>query len=139
MRNKTKICRIITKLAVGGAQKQAVYLSSKLNNNRFQTEICCGHTDKQYGSLEKEAINKRIPVKKIYGLSNNINPVKYLVALLQLTKHIKKNKFDIVHTHSSVAGILGRIAAKTRFVEGRLSDGQRINLSLRRSKKTQSC
>ncbi|MBW2999947.1 glycosyltransferase family 4 protein, partial [Candidatus Woesearchaeota archaeon] len=39
-------------------------------------------------------------------------PFGYLKALNQLKSHIKKNKFDIVHTHSSAAGILGRIAAR---------------------------
>ena len=42
----------------------------------------------------------------------DINPVSNSLALFRLRSYFKKNKFDIVHTHSSAAGILGRIAAR---------------------------
>ncbi|WP_232089273.1 glycosyltransferase [Streptococcus thermophilus] len=40
----------------------------------------------------------------------------WLKAYLKLSKLIKKVKPDIVHYHSSKAGVLGRIAAKRRRV-----------------------
>ncbi|MBW2999236.1 glycosyltransferase, partial [Candidatus Woesearchaeota archaeon] len=106
-KNKTKVLHIITKLAIGGAQKNTIYLAEKLNNDEFYSEICCGPSKKAYGSLVNDAVKKGVNVKLIKGLTNEFRPFGYLKALNQLKSHIKKNKFDIVHTHSSAAGILG--------------------------------
>jgi glycosyltransferase involved in cell wall biosynthesis len=109
---KTKVLHIITKLAVGGAQKNTIYLAERLNNEKFYSEICCGPSKKAYGSLVNDAVKKGVNVKLIKGLTNEFRLFGYLRALNQLKSYIKKNRFDIVHTHSSAAGILGRIAAR---------------------------
>jgi glycosyltransferase involved in cell wall biosynthesis len=44
-------------------------------------------------------------------LVNHINPWLNLKALLGLFAVMKRGKFDVVHTHSSVAGVVGRSAA----------------------------
>ena len=43
-------------------------------------------------------------------LERPINPMKDLLALFEIRRFIKKNHIEIVHTHSSKAGILGRLA-----------------------------
>ncbi|NJN75491.1 MAG: glycosyltransferase family 4 protein [Synechococcaceae cyanobacterium RL_1_2] len=47
----------------------------------------------------------------IETLVNPINPIKDLRALWQIVQLMRREKFDLIHTHSSKAGILGRIAA----------------------------
>ena len=44
-------------------------------------------------------------------MGRSINPFSDLVAFWKLYGHIKKGRYHIVHTHSSKAGVLGRLAA----------------------------
>ena len=105
--NKIKIAVIITKLELGGAQKVAISLCEKMDTNKFEPFLICGCG----GILDKEA-QKKIRVIFVKNLVREINPIKDLKALFSIYKILKKEKPIIVHTHSSKAGILGRIAAK---------------------------
>jgi len=105
--NKIKIAVIITKLELGGAQKVAISLCEKLDKNKFETVLICGCG----GILDEETKNK-IRVIFVKDLVREISPIKDLKALYSICKILKKEKPDIVHTHSSKAGIIGRLSAK---------------------------
>jgi len=105
---KIKVLHIVTRLIVGGAQDLALCLASKLDRERFDITFASGMQD-----FNKEMADKwDIKVELIPSLAREINPIKDLIGLLKIYSFIKKNKFDIVHTHTSKAGILGRLAAK---------------------------
>ena len=69
---------------------------------------------------ERQIVNKGIEKAKSNGVNvillpslvRSIRPVKDFKALFSLAWLIFKEKPDIVHTHSSKAGLLGRLAAK---------------------------
>ncbi|MBI5390618.1 glycosyltransferase family 4 protein [Candidatus Woesearchaeota archaeon] len=108
-----KVLHIITKLAVGGAQETVITIADALQHTPgFSVIIASGPTTQVSGSLEDVVKKKRIPHTLILGLQNEISPFQNLAALYRLYRFIKNEKPDIVSTHSSVAGILGRIAAK---------------------------
>jgi glycosyltransferase involved in cell wall biosynthesis len=46
-----------------------------------------------------------------------IRPLNDLIALWELYRFMKRGRYDVVHTHSSKAGILGRVAARMAGVE----------------------
>lgn len=48
----------------------------------------------------------------VTSLKREISPLDDFKSLIELIKKIRKNKFDVVHTHSSKTGVLGRLAAK---------------------------
>jgi len=103
-----RILYVITKLELGGAQKQLLYIISHLDKN---FELWLATQDK--GLLLSEALGiPGLKVELIPWLVRPINPLKDIMAFLALFRLIKREKFDIVHTHSSKAGILGRWAAK---------------------------
>jgi glycosyltransferase involved in cell wall biosynthesis len=52
------------------------------------------------------------------GMKREISIYHDLVALIKIWKFIRRGKFDIVHAHSSKAGVLGRLAAKLCGVRG---------------------
>ncbi|GAG10829.1 unnamed protein product, partial [marine sediment metagenome] len=105
---KIRLLYVITNLELGGAQKQLLYTISRLGKN---FEIWLATHDK--GFLLSEAFSiPGLKVKFIPSLVRPINPIKDICAFFVLYKLIKREKFDIVHTHSSKAGILGRWAAK---------------------------
>src|SRR6266403_2100561 len=41
-----------------------------------------------------------------------ITPFADLRALVELVRHLRRNRFDVLHTHSAKAGTLGRVAAR---------------------------
>ncbi|MCX5783610.1 MAG: glycosyltransferase family 4 protein [Elusimicrobia bacterium] len=104
---RRKVFHVITMLELGGAQRHAIHIVQNLNPEKFETALVCGAG----GILDRETISCGKPVYFIDGLAREINPVKDFAALCRLYRLFRKHKPDIVHTNSSKAGILGRIAA----------------------------
>jgi len=102
-----KVCQIITKLELGGAQKFTLYTAQCLDKNKFNSFLICG----KGGMLDDEA-SEKTRVLKVGELVREISPLKDIRALYKIWRILKKEKPDVVHTHSSKAGIIGRIAAK---------------------------
>lgn len=100
---------IITKLELGGAQKQLLSLVSHLDKDKFNIFL---FTAKDGLLVSQAASIKGLALKKSRWLERPISPAKDIFALIQIYGFIKKNKIEIVHTHSSKAGILGRWAAR---------------------------
>ncbi len=105
---KSRVCHIITMLELGGAQQNTLYTLSHLNRDQFQPLLMCGEGGLLDG--EAKAFND-VPVHFLPSLQRSIHPWKDLKAFLKLYFLLKREKPDIVHTHSSKAGILGRWAA----------------------------
>lgn len=94
-------------LELGGAQQNTLYTAGNLDKGRFETALVCG----KGGMLDSEAAELRIRTHFIPHLIRPVNPVRDTLALIQLFSLFRREKPDIVHTHSSKAGILGRTAA----------------------------
>ena len=113
---KIRLLYIITKLELGGAQKQLLSLVASLDKERFEIFLFTAHD----GLLMKEALGiEAISVARSRFLDRPLNTIKDILALFEICLYIKKNKIDIVHTHSSKAGIIGRLAAglaKTKVI-----------------------
>ena len=111
--NRIKVLHIITRLILGGAQENTLYTAEGLMKDpAYDITLASGITTGPEGSLISKAKGSGVNLVIINGLTRNINPFSDISAFLSLYKLIKKNKYDIVHTHSSKAGILGRLAAK---------------------------
>ena len=100
-----KVLHIITKLEFGGAQGNTLYTVGHLDKDLFDAKLAAGPG----GILD----SKVPPGSIIYArhLTRRINPVNDFLALFELRGIIRAEKPAIVHTHSSKAGILGRLAA----------------------------
>lgn len=105
---KSKVCHIITMLELGGAQQNTLYTVSHLRREVFHPLLICG----EGGPLDKEARSLAdVPVYFLLSLQRPIHPWRDFKAFMNLYSLLKREKPDIVHTHSSKAGILGRWAA----------------------------
>jgi glycosyltransferase involved in cell wall biosynthesis len=103
-----RILYIITKLELGGAQLQTLALIRGLDRQRFAPMLATASA----GILVPEArALDSVPVIGVSFLERALNPVYDGIALAQLIRLMRRARPDIVHTHSSKAGILGRIAA----------------------------
>ena len=105
---KIKTLYIITKLELGGAQQQLLSLSKALDKNKFSLYLFTARSGLLVG--EAGAI-EGLTVYLSGFLEPPLNPFKDFLAFLDIYRFIKHNKIDIVHTHSSKAGIIGRLAA----------------------------
>jgi glycosyltransferase involved in cell wall biosynthesis len=108
---RIKILRIIARLNVGGPAIQALTLTRALNNERFETLLLHG----QLGEGEADMTQYRgldVPQRMLVPeLGRELNPIKDIVTLFKLVKIIRRERPDIVHTHTAKAGAAGRAAA----------------------------
>jgi len=91
-----------------GPQQFCFDLAKNLNKNEFKVEVAC----KPGGILIEKLKEIGIKVHPINSFRRGISPINDFRTLISLYNLIKKEKYDIVHCHSTKAGILGRIAAK---------------------------
>lgn len=111
---KINLLYVVTKLELGGAQKQLLSLIENLDRERFRPFLFTA----QDGLLLSDALSiKCLTLKKSRYLERAINPFNDFLALIELYRFIKKNSIEIVHTHSSKAGIFGRLAARLAKVK----------------------
>jgi glycosyltransferase involved in cell wall biosynthesis len=102
------VCHVITKLELGGAQEVAMRVVSNLDRRRFRPVLIAGDG----GLLTGEAAAlEGVEVRLIPSLLREIRPLQDLRALWDLVATFRRLRPKIVHTHSSKAGILGRLAA----------------------------
>ena len=106
---KINLLYVITKLELGGAQKQLLSLIDNLDKKKYNVFL---FTAKDGLLIQEALLIAGVILKKSKFLERLINPLKDVLALVEIYCFIKKNRIQIVHTHSSKAGILGRLAAK---------------------------
>ena len=107
-----RVCHVITRLIVGGAQENTI--SSVLGLQQkpgVMVELLSGPTFGSEGSLE--GLVRPVPdlLHIIPHLVRPVHPVNDWRAVDELTQHFQKHRPKIVHTHSGKAGIVGRLAA----------------------------
>ena len=105
-----KVLRIINRFNLGGPTYNTAYLTKYLAPE-FETFLVGGQKDNSEESSEFIVNDLGITPLIITEMRRSINPLNDLKAFLRLRKIIKEFKPDIVHTHASKAGTLGRLAA----------------------------
>lgn len=113
MQDKRKrLLFLITSSDGGGAQKHLYELAELLDKREYIIEVACAPG----GPLIKLLSKLGIKIFLIPTLRNAINPVRDLLAFAKIYHLIKERRYDVVHCHSTKAGILGRIAARLAWV-----------------------
>ena len=103
MNRKLKVLQVC---AVGfTAEKFLLPLIDEMNRE-YEVAIVCGR-DSFFDNLR----NAGYSITNI-DIGRKIAPFKNIAAVFKLYSFIKKGKFDIVHVHTPLAGILGRVAAR---------------------------
>lgn len=111
---KAQLVHIITLLELGGAQENTLANCRLADRELFEVSLVSGSG----GVLDDEAlIMEHINFYRVKELVREIHPLKDIISLAKIVFFLKKVKRKspgqpvIVHTHSSKAGIIGRLAA----------------------------
>jgi glycosyltransferase involved in cell wall biosynthesis len=109
-----RVCHIITRLIVGGAQENTLATVLGLRKlPRYEVvDLVTGPTTGPEGSIERKAIEAGVDLIFVPELLRAINPLTDVVALWKLTRILRRGRYDIVHTHSAKGGVIGRLAAR---------------------------
>lgn len=110
--SRLKVLHVITRMIIGGAEWNTLYTCQLLNRSRYEPLLACGPETGPEGSLIEVTEASEIPVFIVPDLIREIDPKRDFKALVQLIRLYRDLEVDIVHTHTSKAGILGRLAGR---------------------------
>jgi glycosyltransferase involved in cell wall biosynthesis len=106
--SRIRVLHAITLLELGGAQRNTLDTVTLLDRSRFEAGLACGVGAELYAEAQGLADVRLFPLPH---LLREVRPVAEIAALRELRAAIRAFRPDIVHTHSSKAGVLGRLAA----------------------------
>ena len=112
MSNKIKVLHIITRLDKGGSAENTFLTVTGLDKNSYEVTLMSGPVGNARHDRKKQIEKQGIEYILIPELVRDISPINDLITLFKLYGFLRNEKFDIVHTHTSKAGLLGRVAAK---------------------------
>lgn len=105
-----RVLRIINRFNLGGPTYNASYLTKYMSPG-FHTLLVGGIKDESEENSEFILRNLGIIPVIIPEMHRSINPIQDAIAIKKIKEIIREFKPDIVHTHASKAGALGRRAA----------------------------
>ena len=114
---RTRVLHIITEMERGGAQLFTLFTVENLDHDRFDPYLLSNPRGVLNGDAQKTLRERFLTVT---SLVRPLSPLDDLKALFQIRNMVRSLNPEIVHTHSSKAGILGRWAAKLSAREVKL-------------------
>ncbi len=102
-----RILMLITLSDWGGAQGHVLALARGLRH-LYDVTVACGPGGPLVARLHQEGIR----VVEIQGLTRAPSPLTDLTTLVWLSRWMRRERFALVHCHSTKAGLLGRVAAR---------------------------
>lgn len=102
-----KVLHLITHLDVGGAQDNTLLTVERLDRSRFEVHL--GGAGGRWESRARDGADRFFPLP---CLEREVLTSSHFTAFAEIVRLMREGEYDIVHTHSTHAGILGRLAAR---------------------------
>ncbi|MGI2902810.1 glycosyltransferase family 4 protein [Tolypothrix sp. VBCCA 56010] len=99
---------MITSITIGGAQDNTLLTIEKHNPSSFEVHLASNPN----GFWQERAQKAADVFHPLPNLVNPLSPLQDIATLIEIVSLLRQEKFDLLHTHSSKAGILGRWAGK---------------------------
>ncbi len=106
---RVKLLLVVTLSEIGGAQKVVYNIAAGLDHHLFDVTVATAPGGELLRWLKE--LPQKVSVFEIPELKRNISPYFDMLALIRLYRLVRRERFNVVHIHSSKAGILGRLAA----------------------------
>jgi glycosyltransferase involved in cell wall biosynthesis len=108
-----KIMHVITRFILGGAQENTLStVLGLMHSGRHEVILVTGPAIGPEGDLLARAMRSGVNTRVLPHLRRAICPYHDVLAFVSLARVIREFRPDVVHTHSSKAGVLGRLAAR---------------------------
>ena len=107
-----KVLHIITRMNTGGPAVFLDHLTNAISKLGCESVIAYGYCESNEADYtDNHKLNAKLV--KIKSLHRSLNPLDDMRTFFQIRKVIKQVKPDLVNTHTSKGGVLGRLAAKS--------------------------
>jgi glycosyltransferase involved in cell wall biosynthesis len=106
-----KVLRVIARLNMGGPALHVAYLTAGLQERGYDTTLAAGSLARGEDSMAFVADELGVEIVRIDELGREISPLRDLVATIRLARLIRRERPQILHTHTAKAGTVGRVAA----------------------------
>lgn len=110
-----KIVHVLTRLYRAGSEENTLACCHAQVKHGHEVLLVHGN---EYDVGLQASVAKNMRVIGLDTLVHPISPSSDFAALMQLSRHFQEWRPDIVHTHQSKAGIIGRLAARQANVPG---------------------
>src|SRR4029079_17605866 len=110
--HRVRILRVIARLNMGGPALHVAYLTEGLRKRGYDTTLVAGSLARGEDSMALCADARGVEVVRIDELGREISPLRDLMATIRLARLIRKERPQILHTHTAKAGTVGRVAAR---------------------------
>lgn len=107
--NRLRVCLLLPKLQIGGAEVQVLHLLRNLDKSRFAVSLCCFNRGDM--EMEKEA---RRHVESVFWIGFRWRT--FVFAFGRLVRFLRRGRFDILHCHLALADSIGRLAGRVSGV-----------------------
>jgi len=108
-----RVLHVITRLMAGGAQLNTVRTAALQSSYGVQSTILYGSADSEHdGDLRRPAEIAGVRFESSPHVRREPTALADLRATLDLIRRLRRQPYDIIHTHTSKAGFIGRLAAR---------------------------
>ncbi len=110
-RRPVRVIRLIARLNVGGPAIHTLLLTEALRAPWYDSVLVAGSPEGVEGDLSEEAVRRGLRIVKLPALRRSLSPWRDLLVWCAIFRLFRRERPDIVHTHTAKAGALGRSAA----------------------------
>lgn len=114
-----RILRILNRFNLGGPVLNAAYLTKYLQPE-FTTLLVGGPPESYEGNAIIKVQDMGIEPRVIPSMNRSVHPLRDFTTFREISRIIDEFKPDIIHTHASKAGAVGRLAAQKKKVKVRV-------------------
>ena len=107
---KRKILHLITRYRDGGAEVTTRQTLDALHESDLQCDLRLGYG----GDSDPDCVAELPEYVETVEFSNirHYNPVTAMIAVFQVAVYLRRERIELLHTHSTEAGVIGRLAAR---------------------------
>lgn len=104
------VVHVITRLTVGGSSENTVSMIQELERVGYASTLVLGPQSET--PTVQDARRRGCRIVQLDGLVREVSPARDVAAVLRLYRLLRRMRPRIVHTHTSKAGFVGRLAAR---------------------------